>query len=79
MKDAVKHTFAPIAVYRVIVPMRGVAEGEHKGTLLPQGTLLERLPDDPGLPLVRVRCNGQNCSVLENDLSVWCETISSLS
>jgi hypothetical protein len=75
MQDVAKSPFLASVLYRVIVPVRGVAEGEHNSTLLPQGALLERLPDHSGVPLVRVRCNGRNCSVLEIDLQQWCETI----
>jgi hypothetical protein len=59
--------------YQVIMPVRGIREGQRQSTLFPQGTLLEVLPGDSGTPLVRVRCNGRNYLVLENDLMQWCE------
>jgi hypothetical protein len=73
MKGGVTPSPQPIPLYRVIVPVRGTADGDHASTLLPQGTLLEILPDDLGLPLVRVRWDGRNYFMLKHDLMQWCE------
>jgi hypothetical protein len=73
MKDALTYSPQATLLYRVIVPVRGIADGDHASTLSPQGALLEILPDDSGNPLVCVRCNGRNHCVLEHDLMQWCE------
>jgi hypothetical protein len=74
MTDALK---SPTLLYQVIVPVRGVPEGQHRSRLLPQGTLLKIVPDAFGTPLVRVRWKGKNYSVLEQDLMQWCQTVDS--
>jgi hypothetical protein len=61
--------------YRVKVPLDTTEELQTRTTVLPTGTLLERLPDDFGPLISRVRCNGKKYLVREQDLYGKCERV----
>ena len=74
MRTVVRTLLLQPVLYRVMVPVRGITEGEHKAAMFPRGTLLERLPQDESTR-VPVRCYGRDYSVLEEDLTQKCERV----
>jgi len=74
MTDLQRSPLQTTVLYRVKVPVRGVNQAEHKSAMFPRGTLLERLPQDESTR-IPVRCYGRDYSVLEQELTQYCERV----